>query len=89
MTTTPTGWRVFTCDVCGARFRFMEVATYHPEGHWPPVTYGTVVDKERDTAMRHHSVTHGGNLDKQLAYCGPTTYTVHTEPLTANTDTAT
>lgn len=84
MTTTITGHRVFTCNICGATFRFTEVTTHHPEGHWPPVTYGTVVDEAEDTAMRQHATTHGGFLDRQLAYCGPTTYSAHTEELTAN-----
>lgn len=82
MTTTITGHRVFTCNTCGATFRFTEVATYNPDG-WPTVTYGTVVDEVEDTAMRRHATTHGGFLDRQLAYCGPTTYTTHTEQLTA------
>lgn len=82
MTTTITGHRVFTCNTCGATFRFTEVATYNPDGR-PTVTYGTVVDEVEDTAMRRHATTHGGFLDRQLAYCGPTTYTTHTEQLTA------
>ncbi|MDK8241715.1 hypothetical protein [Corynebacterium coyleae] len=82
MTTTPTGWRVFTCSQCGKRFRYMEVATYDPDG-WPTITHGTVVDEATDTAQRQHSVTHGGHLDSGMAYTGPTTYTTHVEPLTA------
>ena len=72
MTTTITGHRVFTCNTCGATFRFAEVATYNPDG-WPTVTYGTVVDEVEDTAMRRHA----------------TTYSAHTEELTANPNDAT
>lgn len=88
MTTTITGHRVFTCNICGATFRFTEVATYKPDG-WPTVTYGTVVDEAEDTAMRRHATTHGGFLDRQLAYTGPTTYSAHTEQLTAEPTDAT
>lgn len=87
MTTTVTGHRVFTCNQCGATFRFEEVATYNPDG-WPTITYGTVVDEAEDTAMRQHATTHGGFLDQGMAYTGPTTYTTHVEPLTAIQPTA-
>lgn len=73
------GWRVFTCDVCGAEFRYEHVGWENPHG-WPPFIYGDVHDPDTDTAQRHHSITHGGHLDKQLAYTGPTTYTVTKEP---------
>ena len=82
MTTSVIGYRVFTCNKCGATFRFTEVATYNPDG-WPTITYGTVVDEAEDTAMRQHATTHGGFLDQGMAYTGPTTYSTHTEELTA------
>ena len=55
MTTIITGHRVFTCNICGATFRFTEVATHHPEGLWTPVTYGTVVDEAEDSAIHQHA----------------------------------
>lgn len=89
MTTSVIGYRVFTCDVCGAVYRFPRTRTVHPGYSWPSVTYGVVHDEETDTAMRQHATTHGGFLDRQLAYCGPTTYSAHTEELTANQTDAT
>ena len=89
MTTSVIGYRVFTCDVCGAVYRFPRTRTVHPGYSWPPVTYGVVHDEETDTAMRQHAVTHGGALDRQLAYLGPTTWTTHTEELTAEPTDAT
>lgn len=79
MTVTRLGWRVFTCDVCGEQFRYEHVGWENPDG-WPPFIYGTLDDPDTDTAQRQHSATHGGFLDKQLAYTGPTTYTVTKEP---------
>lgn len=84
MTTSIAGWRVFTCDVCGQVYRFPRTRTVNPPHVWPPVTHGVIHDEETDTAMREHAVKHGGTLDRQLAYCGPTTWTTHTEELTAN-----
>ena len=79
MSTTITGHRVFTCNLCGATFRFKETRTIRPEHEWPPVTYGTVHDEKEDTAMREHATVHGGSLDRQMAYCGPTTFSTHVE----------
>lgn len=79
MSVTIVGQRVFTCDICGAEFRFKQSRTIHPPGQWPPATCGTVVDEAEDTAMREHTITHGGTLDRQLAYCGPTTFSTHVE----------
>lgn len=77
---THLGWRVFTCDICGAQFRAEMLAWENPTpGAWPSLIHGDRMDPEEDTAMRHHSVTHGGFLDKQLAYCGPTTWTTTKE----------
>ena len=75
---TRLGWRVFTCDLCGEQFRFEMVAWPNPTGY-PPIIYGDVHDPDTDTKQRQHSTTHGGTLDKQLAYIGPTTYTVTKE----------
>lgn len=74
------GWRVFTCDVCGTQFRYERVAWATPEGTWPPVIHGDIHDPDTDAAQRQHATTHGGFLDKQLAYTGPTTYTTTKEP---------
>lgn len=76
----PVDYRVMECNVCGAKFRFPRVRITHPREHWPPVTYGVEVDLETDTAMREHATTHGGFLDKDLAYTGPTTFTAYNEP---------
>lgn len=76
---THLGWRVFTCNLCGAQFRYERVGWDNPHG-WPPFIYGDVVDPDTDLAHRQHSVVHGGTLDRQNAYCGPTTYTVTKEP---------
>lgn len=45
-----------------------------------PFIYGTLDDPDTDTAQREHSTTHGGHLDKQMTYTGPTTYTTTKEP---------
>lgn len=88
MTTSIVGWRVFACDVCGAKFRFERTRTTNPYPEWPPVTYGTVVDVEGSKAMREHALTHGGTVDRRLAYTGPTTWSTYTEQLTADADNA-
>lgn len=75
---------MFTCDVCGEVYRFPRTRTVNAQHVWPPVTYGVVHDEETDTAMRQHATVHGGTLDRQNAYLGPTTWTTHTEELTAN-----
>ena len=75
------GYRVFACDVCGQQFRFGHATITHPPGHHPPTTPVTLVDEEEDTAMREHATEHGGTLDRQLAYVGPTTFTSWVEPL--------
>lgn len=77
---THLGYRVFTCDICGTQFRFKHVAWPNPTPSASPTfIHGDLYDPGEDTAMRHHATTHGGFLDKQLAYTGPTTWTTHKE----------
>lgn len=73
-----TGWNVHTCDVCGKQFRYRNVQWEDPA--WPHMMHGDIYDAETDRAQRVHAATHGGSLDRQFAYTGPTTWTVTAEP---------
>lgn len=75
-----TSWSVHTCDICGAQFRYRNISWENPDPEaLPRILHGDVYDRNTDRAQRLHATKHGGSLDKQFAYTGPTTWTVTTE----------